>query len=206
MKTLILCLLFLVNSSIISSKTEGRLNKGTSPVNILKVDPSLSRIGWKVEKLTGSHSGTLKVFLGQLTVQRNKLTGGWILIDMNTINITDLTSPDKQKLEANLMGDNFFDTGRFTVARFDITNVNYADDKDDSQVIITGNLIMHGVTKKIDFKAAILKNNGTIFIARADLVINRRDWNIATKNFKYNTLIHQDITLYILLSASSLNA
>jgi polyisoprenoid-binding protein YceI len=203
MKTFVLWMLLLVNSGIISGSADRGVKKNTWPVRTLKVDVAQSQVDWKAEKLTGTHTGTIKVFLGQLTVQRNKLSGGWILIDMNSLNVTDLTSPDKQKLEANLKGDNFFDTGRYTVARFDIASVNYNGVPDTASVTITGNLTLHGVTKKIDFKAAILKNNGTELIARADVNINRRDWDIATNNFKYNNFIKPTIALHIVLKASS---
>ena len=202
MKTLFLGMLLLVNNSIINGKVNGHENKNDSPVSTLKVDAAQSLVNWHIEKVTGSHTGTLKVFLGQLTVQREKLTGGYILVDMNSLDVTDITQPDKQKLENNLKGDNFFDTGRYTVARFDITSVNYPSDSDSSQVTIAGNLTMHGITKKIDFKAAILKNSGTELIARADVNINRRDWNIATGDFKYNRFISPVIALHILLKAS----
>src|SRR5258707_15658726 len=186
MKTLLLCMLLLVNNNSINRKSNHRVSKNASPVSTLKVDAAQSLIGWHVTKVTGAHTGTLKVFVGQLTIQSKKLTGGYILIDMKTLEETDLNQPDKQKLETNLKGVNFFDTGRFTVARFDITEVNYSSDGDKSPVTIAGDLTMHGVTKKIDFKAFILKNNDDELIARADVNINRRDWDVATGNFKYD--------------------
>ncbi len=200
MKTFVLCLLFLINDSG-AIKADYRLNKITWPVNILKVDVSASSIEWHIAKMTGTHDGTLKVSSGQLILHNHKLNGGMILIDMNTITDTDLTPPDKQKLEANLKGDNFFDTGRFTVARFDITNVAHAM-QDTSVVNITGNLFMHGITKRIDFKAKIFKGDNQALIARADLNIDRRDWNIATGNFKYDHFIDSQIRLHIVLEAS----
>jgi polyisoprenoid-binding protein YceI len=202
MKTLFLCMLLLADNSIINGKVNRDVNKNDSPVSTLEVDAAQSGVNWHIEKVTGSHTGTLKVFLGQLKVQRKKLTGGYILVDMNSLDVTDITQPDKQKLENNLKGDNFFDTGRYTVARFDITTVNYSPAADSSLVTIAGNLTMHGATKKIDFKAAILKNSGTELIARADININRRDWNIATGDFKYNHFISPTIALHILLKAS----
>ena len=126
-----------------------------------------------------------------------------IVLDMNTIAVTDLTQPDKQKLEANLKGENFFAAGRFATARFDIANVTYIT---DSLTTIAGNLNMHGITKRVIFKAVILRADAQAFIARADLTINRRDWNIATGNFKYDQLISPAITLHIVLKASPVNA
>jgi polyisoprenoid-binding protein YceI len=202
MKTLFLGMLLLANNSIVNGKINHHVLKNTSPVSTLKVDAAQSLVSWHIAKLTGTHTGTLKVFLGQLTVQRKKLTGGWVLIDMTTLEVTDLSQPDKQKLETNLKSDNFFDTGRYTVARFDITEVNYSTTRDSSTATISGNLTMHGVSKKINFIAGILKNSGDELIARADVNINRRDWNIATENFKYNHFISPIIAMHILLKTS----
>ena len=203
MKTFLLCMLFFVNSSIAGLKDQLYAGENVWPVSRLKVDVRESQLSWHVSKLTGTHTGTLKVFLGELTVHGKKLTGGYILLDMNSLQVTDLTQPDKQKLETNLKGDNFFDTGRFSVARFDISEVNYSTGPDSSQVSIAGNLTLHGIVKPIVFKAGILKNTGSELIARADVDINRRDWAIATANFKYDRFISPMITLHILLRASS---
>jgi len=198
MKTLILCTLLLVNSGVFTRNTEIKTGKVTS----LEVDKTQSKVTWHAEKPTGTHDGSINIYTGKLTFQDGKLLGGFILIDMQSLKVTDLTSPDKEKLESNLKGDNFFDTGRYTVARFDITNVAYVDITDLRKVLITGNLTMHGITKKISFKTGIQKSSGREFVAVADAAINRRDWNIATENFKYNTFISPVITLHILIKAA----
>ena len=198
MKTLILCTLLLVNSGVFTGNTEVKTGK----VSSLEVDKTQSKVTWHAEKPTGTHDGSINIYTGKLTFQDKKLLGGFILIDMQSLKVTDLTSPDKEKLESNLKGDNFFDTGRYTVARFDITNVTYADITDLRKVVITGNLTMHGITKKISFKTGIQKNSVREFVAVADAAINRRDWNIATENFKYDTFISPVITLHILIKAA----
>lgn len=199
MKTLILCVLLLTGGL---HKTNHGVKKHGWPVSTLKIDVSESRINWHIAKITGKHDGTIKVLSGQLLLQNHQLKSGTVLLDMNTLAVTDLTQPDKAKLEANLKSDYFFDTGRFAVARFDITNVVYAPN-DGAVITITGNLNMHGIVKSIVFKAVILKADQQEFIARADLNINRRAWDIATGNFKYNRFISPVITLHIVLTASS---
>jgi len=203
MKTFILCILLFMNSRVVTRNTDSEAIKGTSKTNTMKVDSVHSRVGWHAEKPTGTHTGTVKIFLGRLNFLGGKLSGGFILINMQSLEVTDLVSPDKEKLENNLKGDNFFDTGRYTVARFDITKVNYPDPSDLRKVIISGTLNMHGIAKKISFKTGIQKNSATEFIAIADAAINRRDWNIATGNFKYNNFISPTITLHIILKAAS---
>jgi polyisoprenoid-binding protein YceI len=196
-------MLLLINNSVFSVYGDHNPLEKKWPVATFKVDASQSLVNWHIAKLTGSHTGTIKVYWGQLTVRNKKLTGGSVLIDMTKLDVTDLTSPDKEKLEANLKGINFFDTGRFMVARFDISEVKYSSESDLSRVTITGNLTMHGIIKKIDFNAGILKNSANELIARADVSINRRDWNIATGNFKYDHFISPTIALHILIRASA---
>ena len=64
---------------------------------------------------------------------------------------------------------------------------------------------MHGVTKRIVFTADITKNAVDQFNAQADIDINRRDWNIATSNIKYNTLIYKTVHLHVVLQANKPN-
>jgi polyisoprenoid-binding protein YceI len=192
-------MLLLVNGGILNRNASLK----TSKVFTLDVNKSQSKVNWHATKPTGTHDGTIGIYAGKLNLQGTKLLGGYILIDMQSLQVTDLASPDKEKLENNLKGDNFFDSGRFAVARFDITNVAYANATDLRKVVISGNLNMHGVIKKISFKTGIQKNTGQEFIAVADAAINRRDWKIATENFKYNNFISPTITLHIVLKAAS---
>jgi len=198
MKALFLAVLLLFNSGVANFNVK----KITFKEYSLKVDVHSSRVNWHAEKATGSHDGTINVYKGKLNFSGNKLTGGYILIDMQSLKVTDLTSPRKEQLESNLKGDNFFDTGRFTVARFDISRVDYVDPTDLRKVSITGNLDMHGVTRQIVLKTGIQPGAAGTFTARTDVTINRRDWNIATEDFKYNHFISPDIKLQILLKAS----
>jgi len=199
MKNLILCMLLLVNGGMLNRIAPLEPGKIIS----LEVNKAQSKVNWHATKPTGTHDGTIGIYLGKLNLQGKKLVGGYVLIDMQSLQVTDLTSPDKEKLENNLKGDNFFDTGRFAVARFDITGVDYVDATDLRKVMISGNLNMHGIIKKISFKTGIQKNTGQEFIAVADAAINRRDWKIATENFKYNNFISPTITLHIVLKAAS---
>jgi len=198
MRNLILCMLLFVNGGVLNRNASLKPGKIIS----LDVNKAQSKLNWHATKPTGTHDGTIGIYSGKLNLQGKKLLGGYVLIDMPSLQVTDLKSPDKEKLENNLKGDNFFDTGKFAVARFDITNVDYVDVTDQRKVMISGNLNMHGIVKKISFKTGVQKNTSQEFIAVADAVINRRDWKIATENFKYNNFISPIITLHIVLKAA----
>jgi polyisoprenoid-binding protein YceI len=200
MKTLLIVMMMLGSTGISNHHKTNYLKPGG--VSVLKVDPSVSTIGWKAEKTTGTHNGTIKIRSGSLTLWCGQLSKGSVMIDMNSIDVTDLEAPDKQKLENNLKGDNFFDAEKFPTARLEITSVNHKSAAVHRFITVLGNLTMHGVTKQLVFTVDVSKSNYDNFAAQADIVINRRDFNIATNNIKYNTFINKDIHLHVSLQAS----
>jgi polyisoprenoid-binding protein YceI len=202
MKTLLFCLLILSNTGL-STRTSNYPKPGG--VSVLTVDAAVSTINWKAEKPTGKHNGTIRIQSGNLIFYCKQLAKGSIAIDMNSITVSDLAMPDKQKLENNLKGDNFFDTDSFPLGKLDIVSVDHRSESAYHFVTLTGNLTLHGISKKITFTVNISKNTDTSFMAQADIKINRRDWNIATKNVKYDTFIYRDINLHVLLQANKVN-
>ena len=199
MKKLILGLLVLVASGFSRSTNNSPKPGGFS---VLTIDPANSNIAWKAEKPTGTHLGTIAIAGGTLNFRCRQLSGGSVEIDMRSITVTDLSSPDKQKLENNLRGDNFFDAEKYPKARLDIVSVDHKSEPSYHFVTVNGNLTMHGVTKQVVFTADITKNAIDQFSAQADIDIDRRDWNIATNNIKYNTLIYKTIHLHVTLQAN----
>ena len=73
-----------------------------------EVNVKLSNVFWKGEKVTGSHEGNISLKSGVLKFDDNKLAGGNIVINMNTIDCTDLTGEYKSKLEGHLKSNDFF--------------------------------------------------------------------------------------------------
>jgi polyisoprenoid-binding protein YceI len=199
MKTLFFSLLFMFHlwsgRPVVSSAPAGG-------VSILAVNTASSTVGWKAEKPTGTHTGSVKISSGDLAMHCGQLYSGTVTLDMSSIIVTDLSSPDKEKLENNLRGNFFFDAGKFPEARLEITSVNHNSEKSLHFVTILANLTMHGITKQITFTADVSKSSINDFAAEANIVVNRRDWGIATSNVMYNNLIYKDIRLYVQLKAS----
>jgi len=199
MKTLFFSLLLVFHAwsgrPVISSAPMGG-------ISVLAVNTTSSIVGWKAEKPTGSHMGTVKISSGDVVMRCGQLNSANIKLDMVSLVVSDLSSPDKEKLEGNLRGDNFFDTEKFPEAQLEITNVNHNSEKVYHFVTILANLTMHGITKQITFTAEVSKSTYDAFAAEANIIINRRDWNIATRNIKYDTFIYKDIRLHVQLQAS----
>jgi polyisoprenoid-binding protein YceI len=164
----------------------------------LKVIPEDSKVDWYAEKLTGHHRGTVNISSGTVLVADNKLLSGSFVLDMRTITVTDLSGKDKQTLEGNFRGDYFFDAKHYPTASFEILSVSNAD----KSANIEGKLTMHGITKNIRFTADINKCTQDEFSADAKILINRQDWQIATSNMLYNTLIKPDLWLHVVIKAT----
>lgn len=180
-----------------------------------KVNAGDSKVMWTGSKPTGSHSGTIDVSDGQVTVKDGNITGGSFTMDMNTITNTDMEGDGKAGIEAHLKGqrkpeevDDFFNVGKFPTSKFEITKVTKLVNDPDATHLVYGNLTMRDVTKEIGIKAKVEMSGGGLKVTTPEFKINRTDWGIKfmSKNFfddlkdKY---IDDDIKLQITLSAAS---
>lgn len=202
MKTLLFSLLMVCGAGI----GNGTINApAVGGISVLTVDAASSTINWRAEKTTGKHDGTIKIRSGSLTLRCAQLASGFVFVDMTSITVDDLEGPDKGKLEHNLKGENFFDAEKFPLAKLDIISVDHRSEAVHHFITILGNLNLHGVTKQVVFTANVSKSTYDDFMGQADLVINRRDFGIATGNMKYDTFINRSIHLHVSLQARKMS-
>lgn len=155
--TLILAFAFL--TSVFTTSTE----KNVDIVN--------SQVTWKAEKVTGQHEGTIKLQKGALTFDdKNKLIGGSFVMDMSSLNVTDLEGEMKGKLEGHLKSEDFFGTEKHTTSQFIITKVEGKDGK----YKVTGDLTIKGISFPNTFNMTVNENNS----ATAALKIDRTKYEI----------------------------
>lgn len=140
-----------------------------------KVDTNASTVEWKGYKVTGSHTGTVKVKSGVLTVDNGVLTGGTFVIDMTSIHDTDLDGEYAAKLEGHLKSDDFFGVTQYPTAQFAITRVIPQDSKGNYKVI--GNITLKGTTKEIKFFASVTENGGKV-TASGKFTLDRSEYNV----------------------------
>jgi len=145
-------------------------------VKTLKANVENSIINWKGYKVTGSHEGTLKLKEGQLDYTDEVLSGGYFVVDMTSINCTDLEAgKGKEKLEGHLKSADFFGIEKYPTARFDITKVVSRGTTGDYRV--SGNLTIKESIKPIKFNAVVKKDmKGTT--ANAAIKIDRTDFDV----------------------------
>ena len=95
---------------------------------IMKIDPTASKIEWKGSKKIGndSHQGNVQVKEGQVeTNEKGDITGGNVVVDMKKITSTDLARDEKshKKLVGHLSSADFFDVEKHPTTTFKVTSV-----------------------------------------------------------------------------------
>lgn len=139
------------------------------------VDTASSVIIWKGYKVTGQHTGTVKVKNGELTWADGKLTGGSFEIDMNSITDTDLEGEWATKLVNHLKSDDFFGVAKHPTSKFVITKAIPQDTKGNYKIV--GNLTIKEKTKELKFLSNVSENNGTI-TASGNITVDRSDFDV----------------------------
>ncbi len=162
------------------------------------VDTTASKVVWKGTKVSGEHTGTVNITSGSLNVDAGKLTGGNFVIDMNSISSTDLEGEYKEKLDGHLKADDFFGVAAHPEATFTITEVKPG--ATDNDLLVSGNLVIKGVSKNITFDAKVDEVTDTDVKATANFNITRADWGVNYEG-KSDDLISKEINFDITLVA-----
>lgn len=136
-----------------------------------------SKVVWKGYKVTGSHEGTINIQSGALIFEGDKLTGGEFVIDMNSINTTDMQGEYKGKLDGHLKSDDFFSVANHPTAKLVFTKVT-ASGKNAYNV--TGDLTIKGQTHPVSFTISIYGSKAT-----ASLKVDRTKYGIKYKSSSF---------------------
>lgn len=157
--------------------------------------------GYKIAKSeASSHNGTVKVKSGDMVMKGNQLVGGSFVLDMTSINATDLTGEYQQKLNGHLKNGDFFEVEKFPTAAFKITGVKKNNDKVYNS-LVTGNLTVKGKTNTISFPAKITYSNGTVSLLSNKFTIDRQKFDVAYKSTMQDVLVKDDMDLLVKVTA-----
>ena len=121
------------------------------------VDITKSSIQWVGHKVTGQHEGTITLQEGTLEFNANQLKGGNFVMDMTTINTTDLQGVYKNKLDGHLKADDFFGVETYKTASLIFTSVT----KNGETYSVTGDLTIKNITNEITFELAVAENTAS---------------------------------------------
>ncbi|MBN8677733.1 MAG: YceI family protein [Chitinophagales bacterium] len=139
------------------------------------VDTQGSAIVWTGYKVTGKHTGTVKIQKGNLTVDNGVLTGGSFTVDINSITCTDMEGEYGAKLVGHLKSDDFLGAASYPTATFVITKAIPQDTKGNYKIL--GNLTIKGITKEVKFFANVAESNGMVNAA-GKITIDRSEFNM----------------------------
>lgn len=171
------------------------------------VDTSASILDWIGSKPTENHTGTISIASGTVNILGDKITGSFI-IDMTSINVTDLEGKGKEGLESHLKGtakekeDHFFNVAKYPTAAFEITGITEKEGKKMMQ----GNLTIRDKKKNIEFPITYNVNGDTMTLSSEKFTIDRTEWgvNYGSQSVFDNLgdkFINDDIEITIKLSA-----
>lgn len=188
----------------------GSLIMAFTPVSIKETftfKPTASTITWHAEKITGSHQGTVALKSGSIVIEDNKLKGGSFIVDMSTIEVTDIQGEGKNKLEGHLNSQDFFNTGEFPESTFVITKVEYTKPTEENlNTNITGTLIIKGLKNEVSFPAKVEITDGK-FAAYGEMKIDRTKFNVKYGSASFfdnlgDRAIYDEFVMMISLGAS----
>ncbi|SEK18143.1 YceI family protein [Parapedobacter koreensis] len=143
--------------------------------DVFKVDASKSKIGWIGYNVAGGkHTGEIGVSQGSLAFDGNTLVSGSFTVDINSISVTDLTGDRATRLETHLKSEDFFDAPKFGTAVFKVTKISGTG----SNLSITGDLTIKGITKPITFPATVHQSGSTVHATAKGIKIDRTQFDI----------------------------
>src|SRR5665647_1085205 len=110
MKVFMGCLLTLTSVSAFAQSKEA--------ATTYKVDTEASKVLWVGKKVTGQHNGVIKIKSGTLITKGLDLVGGEIVIDMNSLDVQNITDAEtKGKFQGHMKSADFFDVEKFPEAK-----------------------------------------------------------------------------------------
>jgi len=139
------------------------------------VDTQSSNIVWTGYKVTGKHSGTIKIKNGTLMADNGVITGGNFDVDINSITDTDMEGEYAAKLVGHLKSEDFLGAASYPTASFVITKAIPQDTKGNYKIL--GNLTIKGITKEVKFFANAAETNG-VMSASGKMTIDRSEFNM----------------------------
>lgn len=183
-------------------------NNGEDKKTDHKVNAEKSTIFWTGKKVTGEHTGTLKIKDGTVTVENGIPVATNLNIDMSTITVTDIEDAELNgKLAGHLHSPDFFSTEAHPQGTFESTSftpISGANDR-EANYTVKGILTLKGISNEIEFPAFVaVKDKG--IVANGKITIDRSKWDIKYGSSSFfeglgDKVIYDDIEMNFVLSA-----
>ena len=148
----------------------------------LMLDTQASSLGWWASKVTGAHSGSVAIAGGYTVIQNGKLTGGEVVVQMNTLTNEDIESAEwNAKLVNHLKNADFFNVEQFPTAVLTLTQVTPIE---PGQYQATGDLTIKGITHSVTFPLTVEQQSG-IWHGTGETTLDRTLWDIRYHSGKF---------------------
>lgn len=157
--------------------------------------------GYKLAKTeASSHYGTLNLKGGEVSVKNNKLVGGTFVLDMTSINTTDLEGKAKESLDNHLRNGDFFEVEKFPTATYKITSVKAGSKKKGFNATINGKLTLKGKTANVSFPANVAVSKDGVSLVSDKFSFDRQVFGVAYKSAMKDVVIKDEIDLVVKVS------
>jgi len=139
------------------------------------LDKEASTFSWVGRKVVGHHEGVMHFASGTVRAdEKGQVVDGSFVIDMHSINTTDLKGAAKDSLDLHLKNEDFFDVDAFPTATLEITRVTKSV---SDQFLVAGDLTIKGITQGITFPASLQDDDDQLRLI-ADFQLDRTRWGI----------------------------
>jgi len=168
------------------------------------VDLSASVIKWKGTKFwgLGSHEGTIRLKSGELCMVGTTIKGGSLVVDMRTIEVTDIPASDpvpRQRLRDHLMSEDFFEVAAHPEARMVLTSVKAEKER---LYRVTAALTIRGVTHPVAFFVRAWTLTDREVRAETRFEVNRQQFGVSFRGSALSDdLVDDEFALDIKLEA-----
>lgn len=146
-------------------------------------DTAVSCIKFVGRGVGKSHAGIFKLSAGTISMANKQITGGFFIINIQSMDLEEKGGVYDRKLYPHLMGEDFFDAENFSTAKFEITGIQPYKDSSRPSVVeganfyVSGNLTLKETIHNISFPARIDLTD-SLLKAASSFVMNRKLWNI----------------------------
>ncbi len=149
---------------------------------IYSPDLQESSLSWVGKKVTGEHSGSLKLKSGTLKFAGDQILSATFVIDMNSLAVADIKDKKyNKKLRDHLANDDFFSISDHPTAEFVLKEAK--PDK-DGQLQAFGDLTIKGEKHPINFPLEVERAGKSVRV-KGKATVDRTKYGIKYKSGKF---------------------
>lgn len=144
-----------------------------------RVNTAESVVRWTGRNLFNHHNGTLKAAEGELDFENDRLVGGKVVLDMNSIACEDITDPGTNAvLIRHLREEDFFLVDRFPTSTFAVREAARIPGSTEGtpNCEVRGDFTLRGVTRPLAIPVVVAAASPDRLTAQAQLELDRTEF------------------------------